>query len=344
MELGICTRYMRHEAAFAALRVADFVNGYGGDVSIYTPTARPSLLDPRRDAKCCRSSEVSFTRWAARQTHILWTHIPHIEQLQWAKQQRIRTSILVLWHELIPAHRAVLAAADHVICPSSACLELLRRVGLRNCVYVPWDGGQPLHRKPAAYRIACPRVLLPLWDGGPRRTEMTLVDVVGRTLRQQPACEITLACNTSVLRAAAMRRFMGLTRMFPGRFTVCRNVHPWERFKLFQAHDLTLYPSHGENTGLTAIQSVELGTPVLGFHFRPLYEVVLPPHSVGVHCREEIGSCGVPFAIPNYDSLEQSLHQLLQDTDYLRELQRMTLPAANWRRTEFTKSLLSVLQ
>lgn len=334
MRLGICTRYGTHEATYAAIRMADAAESLGADdVSLFTMTQSQLAISPKWDARVQRGSP--FSRWSHQQDHILWTAVPHAEQLRWVKQQKKRTSLLVLWHELSPQGLRELAEFDCLLCPSTACYEFLRSRGLTQTVCLPWDCGQPLYIKPRDYHVTRPRVLLPLWDGNARRSEMTTAQLVELLLKRHADLEITLACNSSTISSAATRRLGRLPAQSRSRLRVARGTPPAHRFLLFQSHDLTLYPSHFESTGMTVIQSLEMSTPIVAFSFRPLTEILNNRNSVTVACAEEINDIGMPRAVPDYEGLSTSLYHLLNDPEFLSELQFTALGGIRQRREAF---------
>ncbi len=339
MELGICTRYTRHEATYAAVRLASGAAELGNDASLFAITDHPAEIDRRWDRTVTQNRSLVFTKWATPHKHILWTTLPTMGQVLWAKRQQKRTSALILWHELDQEDRPLLAELDWLICPHLACYELLQSWGLRNCICLPWDCGLPLHVKPCDYSIEQPKLLLPLWDGNARRTEMTIVEIVRLVLQRHPTALVTVACNSSSMRSCALLRLAKLAASFKGRLQIQRQVRPADRFRLFQAHDLTLWPTHFESTCMTALQSIEMGTPVMGFSFTPTNEVLTPQNSIAIPCSEEFNDVGLPRAIPDYECFDETLHQVLCDPGYLRQLQGTTLLGAQQRRDAFGTAL-----
>ncbi len=341
MTLGICTRYTYHESTYAAIRLANAAKAVGRDVSIFTMTAKPARITKQWDGVVVTCDREFFSRWASRCDTVLWTTMPSVTQVQWANKQHKRTIIFVLWHELDKEMLADLLFFDIVLCPTQACYDLLRAHGVLNCVHIPWDCGEPIHNKPADYVVTQPRLLLPLWDGNARRTEMTIIDVLRLALERFPQVQITVACNSSTIYTAGTLKLTKLASSFPDRLCVKRCVPPNQRFALYQSHDLTLWPTHFENMSAVAIQSIELGTPVLGFSFRPTNEVLDVHNSVVVHCAEEVNDLGLPRAIPDYECFDTALYNILRDLDYLRTLQRNTSNGRLLRRTCFNEFVSS---
>lgn len=344
MRLGICTRYTNHEATYAAIRLAEAAESLDvEEVSLFTMTPQLSRISPRWDDKVVRVQHVPFSRWAAKQDHILWTTVPHKEQLCWVRQQQKKTTILVLWHELDSQAMSTLATADSLLCPSVACYDFMRNRYCANAVCLPWDCGQPLFSKPDNYSVTRPKIFLPFWDGNARRSEMTAIRLLDILLRRHVDLEITLACNSSTISSAATRTLGRIPKTCRQRLHIVRGTPPSTRFQLFQSHDLTLYPSHFESTGMTVVQSLEMGTPVVAFNFRPLTEILTTSNSVTVACKEETNSVGTPRAVPDYDGLSDTLYHLLNDIEFLSELQDTTLAGVEHRRDAFVNTLRSVV-
>ena len=340
MRIGICTRYEQHESTYMAVRLAElFTDSMAADVSILTMSHNPGVVSKRWDRTLVQNRNVPFSKWASDRTSVLWTLIPHIEQIRWVRRQGKRTIVIVLWHEIETSEDMhALAFVDVVLCPTRACYDWLRAAGLGNCVYCGWDCGQPLHTKPAMYEIRQPSILVPLWDGNGRRREMTLVNLLDLLVQRHRDLRVTVACNSSTLASPASRK---LSRN--PRINIVRGTPPAARFLLFQRHDLTLHASHFESTGMTAIQSLEMGTPVAGFVFRPMNEILSTTNALMVPCVEEFNDIGFPRAIPDYDAMEEGLYYLLNDLEYLRQLQCTTLLGLTQRRETFSKAVKGVV-
>lgn len=343
MELGICTRYGRHEAAFAALRLADVAAAAGLDVSIYTMTPEFVSLGSRWDHRVIRASHVKFTDWVSRQSHVLWTTTPHLEQMEWVRDQGKRTIALVSWHEVTTFDIMVLAEMQHLICPTRACFDLLRHSEFHNLVCMPWDAGLPLHIKHRNHDPRKPKLLLPLWDGNARRTEMTVMHVMQRVMQRHPDATLTIAYNSSSICSAGKRKLCELRHLHPDRVQCIKSPHPRDRPLLFQAHDLTIWPTHYESLGLVGLQSIEMGTPVIAFNFQPINEILAPSNSISVSCAEITNDIGVPKAVPDYDLFDELLHCALRDTEFIRHLQREVLHGVPERRAIFQRQFHRVL-
>ena len=342
--IGICTRYSRHEATYAAIRLANWASLRGLDVSLFTMTERPGAISPRWDHQVIvNDRDMQFSEWVAGCDKIIWTTIPHVEQINWVKQQRKLAYLLVLWHELTVEDRPAMVAANKCLCPCMAAAELLRNWGLRNTLAFPWDTGEPVFTKPAHHAIEYPRILLPLYDGNARRTEMTAIELVGRALYRNPDVRFTVAYNSSTLVSSGSRRLQQLKRAFKERLTLQKAIAPRDHPLLYQRHDLTLWPTHYESTCMIGLTSVTMGTPVMAFGFRPTMEVLHDKNAIVVRSRgEQTNDMGCPRVMPDYEMMDDLLNQAIADPGYLQALHRTVLHGVLNRRSLFDQQLSQV--
>lgn len=336
MNLGICTRYGGCEAAMLAIRVADWATEAGADVSMISITSRPRQIGSVWDQAVRSPRSGGFIRWSENLTHILWTHDPHPEQVEWVRDEGKVAMQIPLWLEA--PSPVTLSLMNYLLCPIGACHTAYGHLAAKS-MHVPWDSGTPWYRKPDDYRITSPRVLLPLWDGNSRRTERTALDVVGRALCRITDVQFTVAYTPSTVTAATRRRLESLRRAFPGRFFLAKANQLTQRHLLFAQHDLTLWPTHLESTCLVGLSSLAMGTPVVGFSFCPTNEILTDDNSVAVPCRQEYLTFGDPQISPDYEALDAALWRVLQDRDYIRQLQTTVHSGLLSRRTMFAAML-----
>lgn len=340
--IGICTRYNRHEATYAALRLADWYESRGEEVSLFTMSETPTPVSDKWDRRVI--VDEFFSQWSPTCSTVLWTSLPHPEQVLWVKQCNSKAVALVLWHTLTREDRTALALFDRLLCPRAACHSFLRSWGIKNSVNVGWDCGYPIFRKPDDYQIEGLKVLLPLWDGNARRTEMTILDVVDRCLTRDDTCKFTIPYSSSSLNSAARRTLKQLAKKHENRVALVPSVHPDTRPLLYSSHDLTLWPSHYENTCMTAHASYEMGTPVLGFSYTPTNECLDDQIAIPVPCRgTERNDLGLPSVIPNYQMMDEMLLHAVQDVEYVRHLQQNIAQFTDEPRQQFDARLAQAL-
>lgn len=342
MKLGICTRYLRHEATYAAIRLATAARRLGFDVSIYGMNDNIPTVDSYWDSRVVSPGIAEYTQWANQQSHIIWTHIPHIEQFYWTIDKQKKTTILLLWNESCIYDGAsdttevmsIMASVDKLICPSDACYNTYVNT-FSNCWALPWDCGYPLYQHPSRDKIESPNILLPLWDGASRRMEMTVLQLVANTLHEFNNVRFTIPYDRKATHVNAIRRLRELRKCFGDRVHIPHNVAPERRFIYYQQHDLTLYPSQHENIGINLLTSLEMGTPVLAFNAAPVDEIVDDTNGVCVRCYQETHNSTLGRIIPNYEMLQIKLFDLLRDTATLCQKQQATTAKARVRRELF---------
>jgi len=342
--IGICTRYSRHEATYAAIRLANWASMRGQDVSLFTMTERPGGISPIWDKRVIvNQRDMLFADWVQTCDKVIWTTTPPVAQIEWVKQQRKLAYLLVLWHELTVDDRPAMVAATRCICPSVASADLLRNWGLRNVTAVPWDCGEPVFTKPSQYQVKTPNILLPLYDGNARRTELTAIELVGRAMYRNPDVTFTVAYNSSTIASCGSRRLRQLKRAFKGRLTLQKGIAPRDHPLLYQRHDLTLWPTHYESTCMIGLMSVTMGTPVLAFGFRPTLEVLHDMNAIIVRTNgEQTNDMGCPRVVPDYAMMDDLLNQAIADPEYLQELHKTVLRGVLERRSLFDHQLSQV--
>jgi hypothetical protein len=310
-----------------------------------TMTDRSPQVDPAWDKKVQSHRRVHFTDWLSWCDGVLWTAVPHRDQLAWVAEQKKRTLVFVLWHELTAEDRPTLADATLTIAPSVASARFLGdHWSLRNVVVTPWDCGQPMFKKPSSYVPENPRIIMPLYDGVARRIETTALDIAARALHFHPNASFTFAYNSSTLASPGKRRIKEIRRMFPDRVTVLQGVSPPNRPLLFSQHDITFWPTTWESTCMVGLLSTTMGTPVITFNYRPVDEFFVDDvHGVLVETQESQNAIGLPRAAPDYTLMDEMLHHLLMDTDSLRALQQSVLKGICARRSTFHENFSRVL-
>ena len=322
MRLGICTRYCHHEAAYVAVRIADWAEQSGLDVSLFTVTASPPPLVAHWDAVVARNRKFTFTQWVAQQDVILWTHTPPFEQIAWCHGHGRATALLCLWHELNCLGRRAYREVNAVLAPSYEAARFLQaRWGIRNIYAAPYDPGLPLTHKPSL-PSRDRWVMLPLFDQAPHCMEGTALEIAGRLLCRYDDVRLTVGYNSSTLMPFAKRRLRQFAKAFPERVSLVPRCTLAERPVLMAQHDLLLWPTHAENTGHIGLTALAMGTPVVAFNYPPLTEFLCEENAMTVPCRTAPNDLGVPTPVPNYPAFEVCVQGLLDCPKTLGKLQR----------------------
>jgi len=338
MLVGVHTRYCRCEATLLAHRIADVVQQHGADVTLYTHDNHWPPLQPTWDKRVIRSRDVSYTRWAADCSCIIWTEIPTLAQLRWANDHGKRTVVIPDWRDLGTAHRRILEAAGTVVCTSRYFAGLLQdRWHLNNCLTTCWDPGVPLVEKrvPPEGRI---RLLYPLEWITPA-SQPSIILMLSHLLNVADVALTVLYLPSRI--DSPCRRFLdNLQNMHPDRVKLLRRAPLTDLSWHFAAHDLTIWPSASDHTGCGALMSVYGGTPVVAFNVPPLNEFLSPTNSSLVPCGHRQSSLGALRARLDYNAFGSRLSALVTHPANLRELygrgtlllrERMQLFRDGWR-------------
>lgn len=345
MRLAICTRYWHHEATYLAIRLAEWYDQQGGDVSLLSLWPAPHPIGSRFDRHVQAPPYQFFSPWmltGPRPDVCVWTHVPAVQQLNYVRELGIKTVIIPLIGELDSNDRAAMSLADVVLCPlKSTAATLFRNWGLSSLVSVPWDTGDPPIQK-CEHADESPRVLFPLYDGVARRMEGTALVVLERMLRRFPDVRLTTLYSSSTLAPYALRRLRQLHKQFGDRAIAVPGLSMPHRPLLFQAHDLTFWPTHGESTCLLGLTSVTSGTPVLTFALPTIQEHFGPHNAVLADMVVAAGPGGRFSAEPDYVHMDQLLTQLLTSRAALASLQQSVLQGVSQRRSGFEAAMAAV--
>ena len=149
-----------------------------------------------------------------------------------------------------------------------------------------------------------------------RKGPLRLVEAFGRARRRHPDLELTLVGDGGQRRAVAERiKELGLTasaRLLPP-------VPPTQVFRLLAEHDLLVHPSHHETFGMTPVEALATGTPVLVARYPAAQEVLRGalPEAGGLF---DIGS-GSDEIVAGYESLLERFETVdaLAARDVVRE-------------------------
>jgi hypothetical protein len=338
--IGFCTRYYSHEATYAALILANWAAAQHHDVSFFSATRKFAGIDSRWDPVVRASRGKPFTTWADAQDVVVWTHCPHIEQLEWCRNEGKHTVLFSLWHEFEPWQRDTFRAADVVLSPSEIAAHMLQsRWQVGRSIPLWLDPGLPLFNKHE--ERTAPKLLLPLWDGAARRIEMTMLELLDRMLELHDV-GLTVTYSSSTLAGHAYERIKTLRRKYGPRVQSLAGT-PWrDRPLVYQTHDLTLWPAHAESTCLTPLISLAMGTPLICFAVPPMHEILNQGNSYLVPCGVDYTPAGAAVCHPDYSRFEETLHEGLKNETGLRMLQQCTGDGFAVRRGLFSEILTRV--
>jgi len=278
MQIGICTRYDRHENAYLATIFADWLHVHGFEVSLFVPnTVKHYARQGRRwDDKKHWQGDKSFTAWSATQSAILWMIPPTLPQLAFVQGRNIPCYAVFDPAASDVASRAAYTQVDKLLTlnreMSAACHNYPGYD--KNYFSMPVTPASPIYTRTSRRDKGKPVVLWPVFDGDWRRYNSELLPVVENFLRKH-SDEFTLRISLS-------------SRDLPGQFR--RTVQRWSRkyksvelqtcrdirWRDLTFHDaaVTLWPSLVENAMLRALTSYTYGVPVVGFMYPPNRELL----------------------------------------------------------------------
>lgn len=344
MSIGIYTHYAQCDQTYFALRLADFLQNRGSDFSIYADN-QPAKLKSRYDNRVVHKSKQSFTSWVKDKNAIVWTHIPRIEQINYAKRHNILTVLVPMWQELNPPFRKAAKQADHIVALSTECRELFHSVyKFRNVTLVPFDTGLPVMKKDGSINHRKIKLLLPWFDRNARCTQSVFLDHLAYLLTHIPEAYLTVCISSSKFSPAIAKFFQRLGEK-TGRVQLIRGIRPPDRPAVFAAHDLTIFPAECDNFGACNLMSINCGTPVITFAVSPQTDFVYPDaNGVLVKTKIDFDENGVPHAAPDYERFADALQTLIAEPWHIDNMNKKINYNLNSRRKSFELGWQSILR
>ena len=318
MSVGICTRYAYCDQAYFCLRLVDFLRCRGLDFDIYS-AAQPGKLGLPYDRFVRHRANTKFTDWAQQQSVIVWTHIPKIEQLNYAARIGCKTILVPMWQELAAPFKKIVRRADAVVVQVKEAQELFTDIyNFRNTHYVPFDTNLPLTRKDKLVDPKCVKLFLPWFDKNARCASGDFLTGLEYLLLRMPYVELTVAIMSSKFSPGIAKYFQTLAKKTAGRVKLLRNVSYSSRPLLYTASDLTVYPAECDNYGFCLLTSINCGTPVLSLALSPQCDFVYQEaNGVLVKTKMDYDDIGVPHAVPDYEKFLTALQTLVAEPRHI---------------------------
>jgi hypothetical protein len=344
MSIGIYTHYAHCDQAYLAIRLANYLRDCGETFSLYSDST-PAKLKGVYDNRVLHKKRVKYTEWAKQQSIIVWTHIPKIEQINFAQRHNILTIVAPMWQELSTPFKKTLKAADHVVALSTECRDLYQNVyKLRNACLIPFDTGIPPIKKEGNIDHRKIRVFLPWFDRNARCTQSDFLTHLEYLVRHMEEIYLSVAISSSKFSPAIAKFFRKLGDK-TGRVTVYRNVEIAARPHMYAAHDLTIFPAECDNYGFCNLMSIACGTPVLTFAVAPHMDFVYQEaNGVAVKTQVDYDEHGVPHANPDYVRYVSALQTLIAEPRYIDGMNRKINYNLNARRKAFELGWQSILR
>lgn len=323
MRVGIYTHYAHCDQAYFCVRLVDFLRSRGVEFDIYADNIPGRLKIPYDSAVTCKQN-IKFTDWAKKQTAIIWTQIPKIEQLNYVNRLNKLTVLVPMWQDLLSPYKKVMRRADFLVALSAECRELYSDIfNIRNTVYVPYDAGLPFTRKEKAVDPKNVRVFLPWFDRNAKCANSDFLTSISHLIEMMPEFSLTVAIMSSRFSPGVAKFFQTLGLKTGGRVQLLRNVPFIKRATLYGDYDLTLFPAECDNYGFCGLTSLNCGTPVLSFAISPQLDYIYPnENGILVRTKSDYDENGVPHAVPAYDALIDVLQHVIAEPKHIDLLNR----------------------
>jgi glycosyltransferase involved in cell wall biosynthesis len=320
MSVGIYTHYARCDEAYLALRLAEFLRGVDEPFELFSDTP-PARLGSGYDSRIKHRGKVKFTEWARTKRVILWTGVPAIEQLNYAKRHGIKTIVAPMWQELELPFRRSLRAADVVVSFSMECRELYRNIyKFKNSTLIPFDPGIPASKKEKPVDHKKIKIFLPWFDRNARCTHVEFIAEMEVLLRAMPEIHLTVGISSSKF-SPAVGKFLRSLGEKTGRVNLLRNVAFLARPEIYAQNDLTIFPAECDNYGFCGLTSIACGTPIVSFGVSPQTDFIYPSsNGVLVKAQIDYDENGVPHANPDYSRFFEAVQALVAEPKYIETM------------------------
>lgn len=344
MSIGIYTHYAQCDQAYFSIRLANFLRDIGEPCSIYSD-APPAALKTVYDNRVQHKKKIKYTEWAKKQSAIIWTHVPKVEQISFAKRHNILTIIVPMWQDLNPPFRKAIKNADHLIAMSTECRDLFQGVyKFRHVTMIPFDTGLPVVKKENNVSRKKIKVLLPWFDRNARCTQADFLTYLEYLVHRMEEIHLTVAISSSKF-APSIAKFFHTLGVKTGRVELLRGIKINDRPALFSEHDLTIFPAECDNYGLCNLMSITCGTPVLTFAVSPQTDFVYPDaNGVAIKTVVDYDENGVPHANPDYEKYVTALQLLIAEPRHIDNMSKKVNYNLNSRRKSFELGWQSILR
>lgn len=345
MRVGIYTHYAHCDQAYFAVRLADCLRSRGVDFSLYSDNA-PGKLKLPYDKSVLSRSVVKYTDWLKKQSVVVWTHVPRIEQVKIAQKNNVSTILVPMWQDLEKPFKKTMAAADSVVALNTEAAGLYSEIyRIRHTSLIPFDTGLPITRKAVKTNERCVRLFLPWFDRNARCSTGGFLSILIYLLENMHEAHLTVGITPSRFSPAIVKFFARASAKCAGRIKVIRNQSLSTRPSLYVNQDLTIWPGECDNYGICPLTSLTMGTPVLSLAVSPQTDFVAPEtNGVLVKTRSDYDEYGVVHAVPDYDKFGAVLQDLIAEPKFIDEIAEKTPYNLSIRRRAFESGWSELLQ
>lgn len=336
MRVGLYTHYAHCDQAYLAVRLAQLLRKLGIEFDIYSD-AQPGKLHLPYDRAVITRNISKFTDWAKKQRVIVWTFVPRVEQINYAKRRGIKTVIAPMWQDLIQPFRKAMQNADVVVTMSAECQTLFTDVyKIKTAELIPFDTGLPIIKKSASVNPRQIKILLPWFDRNAKCTGGQFIEALKFLITHMEEIQLTVAITPSQFSPAIAKFFKNIAKKNPGRLTLLRGVQVSKRPQLYAANDLTIIPAECDNYGLCALTSITMGTPVLTTAVPPQTDFLFPDNNAAlVRTKIDYDDNGVAHSLPDYEQFVYVLQELIAEPRHIQKMNQKTNYNLAARKTAF---------
>lgn len=345
MQVGVCTHYAYCDQAYFCVRLADFLREHGVDFDIYSEN-QPGRLGLPYDKYVKHRRKIPFTEWVKKQSVIVWTHVPKIEQLSFAERYGCRTILVPMWQELVAPFKKTIRRADVLVALTKEAQTLFTDIyRFRNSIFIPYDPGLPLIRKEKPTNVKNVKVFLPWFDKNAKCSGGDFLGMLGYLLERMPDASLKVGIMSSKFSPFVAKFFASLATKTQGRVTIVRNLSYLERISMYAENDLTLLPAECDNYGFCLLTSINCGTPVLSLAVSPQVDFVYAEaNGLLVKTKIDYDEYGVPHALPSYEKLLTALQLLIAEPWHIDKMNQKITYNLMLRRNQFVQGWKNILQ
>lgn len=345
MRVGIYTHYAQCDQTYFAIRLMQLMHKLGIEFDIYSD-GPPGKLGVPYDRAVVTRNIIKFTDWAKKQKVIVWTHVPRIEQINYAKRRGIRTVIVPMWQELVTPFRKTMQAADVVVSQCAECQSLFTEIyKIKSAQLIPFDTGLPITKKTAQIDERKIKLFLPWFDRNAKCASGQFISVLKFILERMQEAHLTVAITPSKFSPSIAKCFSNMKRKCKDRITVLRSVPFTKRPQLYTNHDLTLFPAECDNYGLCALTSLTMGTPVLSTAISPQIDFLFPDNNAElISTKLDYDENGVVHALPDYEKFGYAIQEMVAEPRHIQKLNSKTNYNLSSRRKAFEMNWTNILE
>jgi hypothetical protein len=344
MSVGIYTHYAHCDQAYFAVRLVELLRSLGEPFDIYSANS-PGKLKLPYDRVIQYKGTLNYTDWVKRRRIVVWTHVPRVEQIDYARRRGVMTVIAPMWQELASPYKKAMKHADRVVVFNTDQQELFTSIyKLSNVSLIPFDTGLPVTRKEDGPDPRNIRLFLPWFDRNARCASASFLGHLSYLLERMPDASLTVAVNSSRFGPAIAKFFTRLGARTEGRVKLVRGVPYLKRLALFSNADLTVWPAECDNYGFVGLTSLAAGTPLLTLAMAPQTDYLWQDVNAAlVKTKVDYDDNGVPHAVPDYDLFAAALQELIAEPYHIKAMQRKVSYNLAARRAAFEGSWRSLL-